>query len=717
MFDDWMLAVGFPATAAFAPRKAALLRASLGAEGARIYYSLAAAPDELYARVVERMEGHFGRPAGVIFNRAQFSRNLQRPSDSIVQYISTLKELARRCDFQDAQLDERVRDQFAAGCSNDRIRERLLQEPANRTLDDLVTLAVTMERALVEAPALATHFDAATVSTIDGRDRKSSTRRHKGLPSSQQSWNQSCNNCGRHGHAARDAACPALNKSCDGCGKTGHFRSVCRSGSSKSSTQSDARLYRRRSKSRGRRSGSTNAVDTDTTVQQQTVNSVVIATVQVGQAASAAVQSLTSGAFKTVICRLNNRPAELLVDLGARVSIINRQTFNDLQLSKLDKPDAVLRAYGGRIIKCMGAVHASVELNGHVLPRFKFFVTVDGPSIMGVDLFDALGGVARVAGVALPSMTSSAPTQLLAVAAAAAAIVPSSVTLEQYPILLKQSGVLKGFVHSPLVDESVKPVRQAFWHPPLAKRQPISDELQRLDRDGVIERVDASPWTSNVVTAVKKDGGLRLCLNLSDVNRAIIPDRYPLPTMDELTAKLAGSTVFSKIDLLWGYLQLELAEDKRYLTSFVTHVGVFRFKRLPFGLASGPSAFHQVIRTILEGLDGCESILDDILVHGQGTVQHDQRLRRVLERLVQHNATVRQDKCVIGVSVVEFNGHRISASELQPLSSNVDAILRIPVPVDPKQLARPRPGTLLANGRLAAYRLGGTLRNVRRSAS
>ena len=146
---------------------------------------------------------------------------------------------------------------------------------------------------------------------------------------------------------------------------------------------------------------------------------------------------------------------------------------------------------------------------------------------MGVDLFDALVGVARVAGVTLPSMMSSAPTQLLAVAAA---IVPSSVTLEQHPVLLKRSGVLKRFVHNPLVDESVKPVRQVSWHPPLAKRQPIADELQRLERDGVIERVDASSWTSNVVTAVKKEGGLRLCVNLSDVNRAIIPDRYPPPT-------------------------------------------------------------------------------------------------------------------------------------------------------------------------------------------
>jgi len=65
--------------------------------------------------------------------------------------------------------------------------------------------------------------------------------------------------------------------------------------------------------------------------------------------------------------------------------------------------------------------------------------------------------------------------------------------MEHYPRLLKQLGVLKAFVHSPLVHESVKAIRQAFWYPPLAKRQPISEELQRLERDGVIERVDTNP--------------------------------------------------------------------------------------------------------------------------------------------------------------------------------------------------------------------------------
>ena len=190
------------------------------------------------------------------------------------------------------------------------------------------------------------------------------------------------------------------------------------------------------------------------------------------------------------------------------------------------------------------------------------------------------------------------------------------------------------------------------------------------------------------MTAKKRDGSLRLCVNLSDVNKAIISDTYPLPAIDELTERIAGSTVFSKVDLLWGYLQLELAEDRRYLTSFVTHEVVYRFRLLPFGLASGPSAFHQVIRKILDGLDGCVSILDDILIYGRTVAEHDERLRRVLDRLAKYNETVLQDKCLIGVPEVDFNGHRLSAAGIRPLISNVEAIQAIPVATNAKQLLR-----------------------------
>ena len=81
-------------------------------------------------------------------------------------------------------------------------------------------------------------------------------------------------------------------------------------------------------------------------------------------------------------------------------------------------------------------------------------------------------------------------------------------------------------------------------------REPVSQELRRLEADGVIEHIDASPWTSNIVTAKKRYGSLRLCVNLTEVNKALIPERYPLPIMAELTENLSCCTIFSKIDLL-----------------------------------------------------------------------------------------------------------------------------------------------------------------------
>ena len=111
------------------------------------------------------------------------------------------------------------------------------------------------------------------------------------------------------------------------------------------------------------------------------------------------------------------------------------------------------------------------------------------------------------------------------------------------------------------------------------------------------------------MVARKRCGGVRICVNLSAFNKAFIPERFPLPTRMELTEKVAGCTVFSKLDLAWGYMQLELAENCRYLTAFVTHDGVFQWRSLPFGLATGPSALQQVVRLMLQGLDGCANIL------------------------------------------------------------------------------------------------------------
>ena len=672
MFEDWLLAIGFPEAEAMQPRKAAILRASLGTEGFRIYASLATNPRESYEEAVGRLATHFGQPASTIFNRAQFTRRQQRSGESVTQYIAALREMASKCEFAAAQLDERVRDQFVAWASCDRIRERLLQEPVNRTLEELVSLAVTIERAMAEAPALSSGSQpsASVGHVFSRRDRPLS-------PSS-----SGCGNCGRNGHLARSADCPARGQLCHHCGKSGHFSSKCRSSvvtdrrisGRTSSRHNGSSESRRRSKSgyryRNRRSARANKIDDDMESVTDAVNSVMISSVQVCK----------PGAFKQVRCNLAHVPVDFILDLGAKVSIVSRAQYESSfqRLNRLQPSDVTLRTYNGQPIACLGRIRLPVSLGETHLSSFTFYVTEKGDSVMGVDLFDALGGSVRLGDTSLVSHPVNAVTSSST----------STVSLADYPMLTTGFGRLKGFVHRPHIDPSVRPVQQKFYHQPLALRQPVSDELRRMEREGIIERIDASVWTSNIVVARKKCGGARVCVNLSDVNKALVPQRYPLPTMEELTERIAGSTVFSKLDLAWGYLQLELAEECRYITAFVSHEGVFQWKSLPFGLATGPSAFQQVVRHMTDQLPGCVHILDDILCYGRDMAEHDTRLRAILDRLAKYGATLRVEKCVLGQSEVDFNGHRVSANGVRPLQSNVEALERIPAPTNQRQLSR-----------------------------
>lgn len=135
----------------------------------------------------------------------------------------------------------------------------------------------------------------------------------------------------------------------------------------------------------------------------------------------------------------------------------------------------------------------------------------------------------------------------------------------------------------------MKPVIQPLCCIPLALRDGVTTELKNLLGTGIIEPVDASPWGSNLVITTKKLGGLRPCVDLRSANKAVIPDKYPLPTGEELTAQFYGSAVFSKLDLRQGYLQIPLHESSRYLTAFETHSEVFQYTWMPFGLSSAPS--------------------------------------------------------------------------------------------------------------------------------
>ena len=135
----------------------------------------------------------------------------------------------------------------------------------------------------------------------------------------------------------------------------------------------------------------------------------------------------------------------------------------------------------------------------------------------------------------------------------------------------------------------------------------------------MIEKADGpTPWVSPIVVVPKKgQNKIRICIDMRAANKAIKRKRQPTPTLNELKTILSGANVFSKLDLNEGYNQLELAEESRYKTTFATHLGLYRYKRLLFGVNSASEIFQEEISQALAGVKGAINISDDILASDQ----------------------------------------------------------------------------------------------------
>ena len=131
---------------------------------------------------------------------------------------------------------------------------------------------------------------------------------------------------------------------------------------------------------------------------------------------------------------------------------------------------------------------------------------------------------------------------------------------------------------------------------------------------------------------------------------------------------------FSTLDLSSGYHQLELAPESRYVTTFSTHVGLRRYKRLPFGANAASESFQEAIRELLSGLPGCKNISDDTFVFGKGQEEHNKNLRGVLQRLKENNLRLNKDKCEFSKTKIKFYGHIFSSSGLKHDPRKVEAI-------------------------------------------
>ena len=215
---------------------------------------------------------------------------------------------------------------------------------------------------------------------------------------------------------------------------------------------------------------------------------------------------------------------------------------------------------------------------------------------------------------------------------------------------------------------------------PHALRTKIEQELQCLQDQKVIEPVQMSEWMAPLVPVLKPDGSIRLCGDYKlTINRVAKPDVYPLPRMEELFATLAGGKHFTKLDLAHAYQQIPLEESSKQYVTINTHKGLYRYNRLPFGVAAAPSIFQRTMESLLQGIPHVSIYLDDILVTGTSEADHLDTLDQVLTRLEDAGLRLKQSKCAFLLLSVDYLGHRISEKGLQPTEEKSGPVKRHPL--------------------------------------
>jgi len=221
----------------------------------------------------------------------------------------------------------------------------------------------------------------------------------------------------------------------------------------------------------------------------------------------------------------------------------------------------------------------------------------------------------------------------------------------------------------------------APWGPiyPLSEveLQTLREWLKEMEKAGKI-RKSTSPAGAPIRFVPKPNvRGLRLCVDYRGLNAVTIPNRYPLPLMQELQDRVQGAQWFTKLDLKNGFNLIRIRKGDEWKTVFRTRYGLYEIQVMPFGLTNAPSTFQDMMNHVLSDvLDiGVLAYMDDILIYAKTEEEHDGLVRKVLGRLQANGLAVSPEKCVWKTHEVEFLGYVIGHHGIRMSQDKVEAVL------------------------------------------
>ena len=198
---------------------------------------------------------------------------------------------------------------------------------------------------------------------------------------------------------------------------------------------------------------------------------------------------------------------------------------------------------------------------------------------------------------------------------------------------------------------------------------------------GMVDVAKPRVVSSTVKGEVKETHKVRICVNLTKFSESVMRENHDLPYVDQMLGRLTGVNVFTKRDANSGFWQIPLAPSSCELTTSITPFGICCFRRLPFGITSAPKHFHKRMHKVLEDLPGVLCMMDDTIIFGESSEEHDAIARPVFRRLEDSGVTLNFEKRGFAKSRITYQGHVVSADGISADPSTVQAI---------KQMQRPK---------------------------
>lgn len=232
-----------------------------------------------------------------------------------------------------------------------------------------------------------------------------------------------------------------------------------------------------------------------------------------------------------------------------------------------------------------------------------------------------------------------------------------------------------------------KPVYVKNYRLPHTHKDEINRQVDKLIENNLIEPSHSAYNSPLILVPKKSEPGTkkwRMCVDYRMLNKKLIPDKYPLPRIDEILDKLGRAKFFSVLDLFSGFHQIKLNENSRECTAFSTERGIFQWKVLPFGLNVAPNSFSRMMALAFANLPPNQSFLymDDLIVTGGSKSSHLSNLRNVFEICRRSNLKLNPGKCNFFRPEVTYLGHTCTQNGLLPDKNKTFAIENYPRPHD-----------------------------------